>query len=149
MKLTLIIFAVLILMAMTALAVMAHQSKSLTPQLGLQAGKLTSCVRSTNCVNSMTGSDVAPIEFVGSAEQVWQEVLVVISDLGGVVQQQKNNYLWATFKTPLMGFVDDVELLLLAEKQVIHIRSGSRVGRSDFGANKKRVELIRATLAEK
>jgi len=41
-----------------------------------------------------------------------------------------------------MGFVDDVEFFF-PDTAVIHMRSASRVGYSDFGANRKRLEKIR------
>lgn len=53
------------------------------------------------------------------------------------------HYLHATFKTPTLRFVDDVEFVFEPEQQLIHIRSASRVGYSDGGMNRRRVELIR------
>ena len=58
---------------------------------------------------------------------------------------QEDNYLHATFTSKLFRFVDDVELLLDGDK--VHVRSVSRVGYSDLGANRKRVEAIRAALS--
>jgi len=46
-----------------------------------------------------------------------------------------------------MGFVDDVEFLLDEKAGVIHVRSASRLGRSDFGVNRDRVETIRRQIA--
>ena len=45
-----------------------------------------------------------------------------------------------------MGFVDDVEFLLDEDAKVIHVRSASRLGESDLGVNRKRIETIRAKL---
>jgi uncharacterized protein (DUF1499 family) len=39
--------------------------------------------------------------------------------------------------------VDDVEFLLGDGTRTIHVRSVSRVGYSDFGVNRRRVEEIR------
>jgi uncharacterized protein (DUF1499 family) len=47
-----------------------------------------------------------------------------------------------------MGFVDDVEFYLDADAKVIHVRSASRLGQSDLGVNRKRIETIRAKLQE-
>jgi uncharacterized protein (DUF1499 family) len=47
-----------------------------------------------------------------------------------------------------MGFVDDVEFLLDDSAKVIHVRSASRLGESDLGVNRKRIETIRAKLNE-
>jgi uncharacterized protein (DUF1499 family) len=43
-----------------------------------------------------------------------------------------------------LRFVDDVEFLLVPAERVIHVRSASRVGYSDLGTNRKRVEALRA-----
>ena len=51
-------------------------------------------------------------------------------------------YLYAEFATPLMGFVDDVEFY--CDGKVIQVRSASRLGYSDLGVNRKRIEEIRA-----
>jgi uncharacterized protein (DUF1499 family) len=67
-----------------------------------------------------------------------------VIDLGGVISRLEDDYLAAMFETTLFRFVDDVELRLDAEAGVIHIRSASRVGRSDLGANRKRVAVLRS-----
>ena len=56
------------------------------------------------------------------------------------------NYLHAEFTSLIMRFVDDVEFFSVAEEQVIHVRSASRLGRSDLGANRRRVEGLRTKL---
>jgi len=58
--------------------------------------------------------------------------------------EQKDGYLNAEFCSAIFRFVDDVEFLVEPESQRIHFRSASRVGRSDLGANRKRMELIRS-----
>ncbi|MDQ6965890.1 MAG: DUF1499 domain-containing protein, partial [Mariprofundaceae bacterium] len=58
-----------------------------------------------------------------------------------------DDYLHATFTSRLFRFVDDVELHRDAASGVVHIRSASRVGHSDFGVNRKRVEVIRKLLS--
>ena len=45
-----------------------------------------------------------------------------------------------------MGFVDDVEFLKAEDEGLIHVRSASRVGRSDMNANRTRIEEIRSQL---
>jgi uncharacterized protein (DUF1499 family) len=58
------------------------------------------------------------------------------------VVSEKSNYLHAEFRTKLMRYVDDVELFF--DGQVVQVRSCSRLGRRDFGVNRKRIEAIRA-----
>lgn len=62
-----------------------------------------------------------------------------------VIVEQKDNYLYAEFSTPLMGYTDDVEFA--ADGKGLHVRSSSRLGYSDLNANRKRIEAIRAALA--
>jgi uncharacterized protein (DUF1499 family) len=61
---------------------------------------------------------------------------------------ETENYLHTEFTSKVMGFVDDVEFLLNDSTKVIHVRSASRLGESDLGVNRKRIETIRAKLDE-
>lgn len=54
----------------------------------------------------------------------------------------------AEFRTRLFRFVDDVMFEIDETKKTIEFRSASRVGRSDLGVNRKRMESIRAAFAE-
>lgn len=54
---------------------------------------------------------------------------------------------WVHFevKTPMMGYVDDVVLSLPSDKSKLYfeVKSSSRLGHSDLGANRRRVEKLR------
>jgi uncharacterized protein (DUF1499 family) len=56
---------------------------------------------------------------------------------------ESNGYLYAEFTSTIFRFVDDVEFLIDVKAQVIHVRSASRLGTSDLGVNRTRVEKIR------
>ncbi|MDE0896022.1 MAG: DUF1499 domain-containing protein, partial [Planctomycetota bacterium] len=56
----------------------------------------------------------------------------------------EEEYAHAVFRTPLLRFRDDLELLLDSANSVIQVRSASRVGHSDMGANRRRIENLRA-----
>ena len=60
-----------------------------------------------------------------------------------IVREEKN-YLYAEFRTKLLRYVDDVEFFF--DGSVIHVRSCSRLGRRDFGVNRKRVEELRSLI---
>ena len=60
---------------------------------------------------------------------------------------ETDSYLYAEFTSKLMGFVDDVEFSLDPAAKVIQVRSASRLGESDLGVNRDRVQAIRAALA--
>ena len=115
--------------------------------LGVSDGKLTPCPGTPNCVNSQSEAPQSKIEPLPA---------VSISELQKVVEgmerttiiESTDNYLYAEFKTKLMGFVDDVEFYLDRQENVIHVRSASRLGKSDLGLNRQRVEEIRAKLKQ-
>ena len=122
--------------------------------LGARDGRLAPCKRTPNCVSSQADVDkdaghyIAPIRITGSARGVWAALRSLLQTMPRVsVVRDKENYLYAEFASRTMGFVDDVEFLLDEKAGVIHVRSASRLGRSDFGVNRDRVETIRRQIA--
>jgi uncharacterized protein (DUF1499 family) len=59
---------------------------------------------------------------------------------------ESGSYLRFEMTTPWWRFIDDLECLHDPATDVIHVRSASRIGHSDLGANRRRVERIRARL---
>ncbi len=57
-------------------------------------------------------------------------------------------YLAATFSSSFFGFIDDVEFRVDTQNQLIHIRSAARLGYSDFGVNKKRVNNLKTIIRQ-
>lgn len=109
--------------------------------------QLRFCPATPNCVSSeqqVDGTFVEPFVYTTTADNAWYNIKQVIIETGGIVLTEQNGYLHASYETPLMRYVDDVELRLDENKQVVHIRSVSRVGYSDLGANRKRTARIRA-----
>jgi uncharacterized protein (DUF1499 family) len=72
---------------------------------------------------------------------------IVQSAPGAKLVTSAPDYLYAQYTTPLMKYVDDVEFWFDATTNVIEVRSASRLGKSDLGLNRKRVEAIRVALA--
>ena len=141
-----IIIGLLILIAIIAggLFVLGQKSKSgVAP--GLTEGRLTPCPDSPNCVTSEAGADeshaVAPLP-----ADSWSGLGDIIGAMGGKIIVQNGTYIASEFTSSAMGFVDDVEFRLAEEG--VHVRSASRVGRSDFGVNRKRVEEIRTRISQ-
>ncbi|HVC11453.1 MAG TPA: DUF1499 domain-containing protein [Burkholderiales bacterium] len=120
--------------------------------LGVTDGRLTPCRPTPNCVSSQADPTdarhyVAPLAFAGSAQQVMAALRRVIEATPrATVIRQAPNYLYAEFRSRLLGFVDDVEFICDEKSRAIHVRSASRLGHSDFGVNRARVEAIRARL---
>jgi len=119
---------------------------------GLIENKLSRCPGTPNCVCSEYSDDVdhyiEPVrEPVRGLNGLTSDAIVkTLEQLGGQVQSQTADYVSAIFVSELFGFVDDVELRIDHENAVIHLRSASRVGRSDLGANLQRVEKIKQSL---
>jgi len=114
------------------------------PLLGLTDGALLPCPDRPNCVSSESGEDtVHSVKPLDAA--LWPDLPQAIEAAGGVMLSSDEHYLHAGFTSSLFRFVDDVEARLDEAAGVIHIRSASRVGHSDFGVNRKRVEALRST----
>jgi uncharacterized protein (DUF1499 family) len=114
--------------------------------LGVKEGKLAACPGTPNCVNSQSDdaqSKIAALPGVSIAELK----KVVTAMAGATVIEETENYLYAEFKSKLMGYVDDVEFYLDSSTNSLQVRSASRLGKSDLGVNRKRVEEIRSKLA--
>jgi uncharacterized protein (DUF1499 family) len=115
--------------------------------LGVKDGKLAACPATPNCVSSQADDDAhhaEPFRFTTSPGEAWARLVRTVSDRPRVnVVTVDDAYLHAEATSALFRFVDDMEFLLDAENQVIHFRSASRVGHSDLGVNRQRIEAIR------
>lgn len=135
---------VLIVAGVGGLFFLAQKSKAGSPP-GIIGGKLAPCPSSPNCVSSEEGTNeehrVSPLPVTS-----WDKLPGLIEAQGGRIVDLKDDYLAAEFSSKLMGFVDDVEFR--KGHAQAHVRSASRVGYSDMGANRKRVESFRAALGE-
>ena len=69
--------------------------------------------------------------------------------MGGSLQAEADNYLAFTFTSSIFRFVDDLEIRIDTDQDMIHMRSASRVGRSDRGVNKKRIEQLKKLIHSK
>ena len=111
---------------------------------GLENGRLRPCPASPNCISSEApGGDVPP--FVVQGEDGWERLRLAIVSLGGSIEREEDGYLHATFRSRIFGFVDDLECR--QDGDVVQVRSASRVGWWDMGANRRRVEKLRKALS--
>ncbi len=112
---------------------------------------MSSCGKRPNCVSSKANDaahSIEPIRFDCSLEEARQRLQLAISSQSGVnIEYREPNYWYATFRSRMLRFIDDAEFRIDPQEQVIHCRSASRVGRSDFGANRRRIEAIRSDFA--
>jgi uncharacterized protein (DUF1499 family) len=115
-------------------------------ETGLMNGRLRPCPGTPNCVVSEyrdKESHAEPFAFSGEPGAAWENAKASIISLGGRIEKDTGDYLWATFTNRFWRFVDDVELRLDAGGKTIHVKSASRVGKGDLGVNRKRVERVR------
>ena len=120
--------------------------------LGVAAGRLAPCKPSPNCVSSQADrSDamhyIPPIAARGDPARTFAELKRIVRATERVsIVRDSRDYLYAEYRSRLFGFVDDVEFWVDPRAEVIQVRSASRVGRSDLGVNRERIEGIRLQL---
>lgn len=121
---------------------------------GVNNGRFYPCPSSPNCVSSQASIDdaehyIEPIIYKGDISTAQQRLTEVLqSQENARIALIEDGYLLSEFTSSFFGFVDDVEFYLVEdrEKTVIEVRSLSRIGYSDFGVNRKRIEDIRALM---
>ena len=113
--------------------------------LGVKDDKLAPCPGSPNCVNSQSQNPQSKIEPLPPVS-ITQLRKVIEGMERTTIIEQTENYLYAEFKSKLMGYVDDVEFYSDKNTNVLHVRSASRLGKSDLGVNRQRIEAIRKQL---
>lgn len=115
--------------------------------LGVKDGRLAACPGKPNCVSSQAGSArqrVMPLRLSGAPGESMNRLKRVVNNMPRTaLADEYDHYLHFECSSKLLGFVDDLEFLCDADEQVIHVRSASRLGYSDLGLNRKRVESIR------
>jgi uncharacterized protein (DUF1499 family) len=119
--------------------------------LGVKDGRFAACKTTPNCVSSQADPAdgehyIAPIAFSRTMHELRR---AVESMTRATVIREEGHYIYAEYKSALMGYVDDVELLLDEKARLVHARSASRLGRSDFGVNRKRIEELRALIGSR
>ena len=108
---------------------------------------LKPCPDSPNCVSSLATSDehrIAPMSYGGDRATARLRLLAVLSQLDKAeIVEDTELYLRVTVTSAVLRFVDDVTFFFDDEKELIQMRSASRSGYYDFGANRRRLEGIR------
>jgi uncharacterized protein (DUF1499 family) len=121
------------------------------PGLGIQDGRLAACPDKPNCVSSeSTDADhlLPAIPWSGTADAARDRIRETVGSMAGArLVAERPGYLHFEFRTRICRFVDDLEFRIDAAAGLIQVRSASRVGYSDLGANRRRVEEIRRRLA--
>ena len=131
-------------------AVLSACSGTAPGNLGVQDGHLTGCPPSPNCVSSQARDSehrIAPLPLQGDPANTRSRLLSLLAQAPRVaVVTQDAHYLRAEFTSQVMRFVDDVEFLIGPE--AVEVRSASRLGHSDLGVNRERIEGLRQQLSQ-
>ena len=116
--------------------------------LGITDGKLSPCPDSPNCVSSQSSDKkhfIEPVRYEGTKRRAMERLIEVIQGMKRCrIITMDDHYIHAEFTSAFFRFVDDVEFYFDSKAKVIHMRSASRIGYSDFGVNRKRVEKLRS-----
>ena len=109
---------------------------------------LPPCGMLPNCVNSDSGTGGSAIAPLQATTEQWQALKRWLAAQDNwTITEDSPDFLQAVVKTPLMQFRDDVQLVFNRQADDIQVRSSSRLGISDMGANRRRIESLRAHLA--
>ncbi len=124
---------------------------SMTTQADAPTKKqLPPCLDTPNCVSSQAtdkGHYIAPFKIFGDPKFAWAELRKAIMAHDRMfITHETDNTLHAEATSLVLHFVDDIDAILDTEAGLIHVRSASRRGHSDFGVNRKRIEKFRAQL---
>lgn len=143
--------AALVLPLAVGLSACGHGGPATPPGLS-DSGQLMACPDSPNCVSSQADDEEHKIEalpLLGEPSTAIERLAALVDAMPRTeILKKDERYLAVEFRTPLMRFSDDVELVLDEPNGLIQVRSASRTGYSDLGVNRKRVEQIRSAWAE-
>lgn len=151
---------VIVVVALGAIAAGQFGALRGTPptDLGVHDGRLKAPSVTENSVTSQAAlypdhpqrqyADIAALALKGDGPATIAKIKAIVQATPGTeVVQSDPGYLYARYTSSLMKFVDDVEFWFDPANNVVQVRSASRIGRGDMGANRKRIDAVRAALA--
>ena len=124
----------------------------LPDNLGVSNGRLAACPSTPNCVCSFEKESdkkhfVEALSYSTSEKEVMNKLKDILVNMPRTkVIEETENYIYAECTSLIFRFKDDLEVYLDSQAKFIHFRSASRVGHSDLGVNRKRVESIKEKL---
>ena len=151
----LLIFFVVLALGVAGAGQAGFFSSSAPLDLGVRNGRLKPPSLTDNSVSSQAtlypdrpqhlAAQIAPLALQGDGPSTIARIRTIVQAMRGAkIVKSDTDYVYAQFTTRLMKFVDDAEFWYDPVAGVVQVRSASRVGESDLGANRKRIEAIRA-----
>lgn len=120
--------------------------------LGIKEGRLAPCPSTPNCMSSDdadSAHSIQAFQLIAPPVEAWRALRAALESLPRTkIINASEDYIRAECSSAVFGFVDDLELHLRSVQNSIAVRSASRLGHSDFGVNRKRVENLRGLLAK-
>jgi uncharacterized protein (DUF1499 family) len=120
--------------------------------LGVTDGKLAPYLHSPNCVSTQSedeGHRMEPLSYTTSRAGAQEKLLKILRLTKRIrIVSIKHNYIRVECTSAIFRFVDDVEFYFDGARKTIHFRSSSRLGYSDLGVNRRRMEKIREKFQE-
>ena len=108
------------------------------------------CPSTPNCVSSLASEEkqfIEPFRYTSSYQAAYEVLTGILeAEPRATITDRQAHLIQSEFKSKVFGFVDDVTFFFASRQSVIHVRSASRQGRYDFGANRKRLERLRSQL---
>ena len=118
-----------------------------------EASEFLDCPDSPNCVSSLAKNPkhrVEPLRLIKDPKTSWNIIKKTVASLPRTkIVSANNRNIRAECRSMVFRFADDLTLHLTLSNGIIHIRSASRIGYSDFGVNRRRVENLREKLRHK
>lgn len=124
--------------------VMSHRPAA----LGVTEGQLVPCPDSPNCVSTQADPAdeqhyIEPMTYTGESAVAMDNMIEAIESMkGSEIITREPNYIYAEYTTAMMHYIDDVEVYIDDTEKQIHLRSASRLGHSDLGKNRARLEEL-------
>lgn len=119
---------------------LGKKSQEMNVSSSYKDGQLIACSSTSNCFESSQLEGELKNKISSATAEDFKKVKDHLVKIGFTKVQESDNYFHFTAKSSLFGFVDDVEFLI--NENGLQFRSASRVGKSDLGANKKRIITI-------
>jgi len=111
----------------------------------LSIGQLAKSPDKPNCISSKSSNSLRmfpPLKYQGTQLKAKNNLLIALESMPRArVSMNTGEFLHIEFTSKIFRFIDDVEFYF-DEPGVIHFRSASRIGHSDMGVNRDRMEKI-------
>lgn len=138
----LVVMTILLLSALGLFTYKGHQSRTMMYLPSIDGPTPIICSEKPNCVSSK--QDPSHPNYIAPKKLDYNPLWNLHNHIpeNCKIEKDEAHYKYYICKSGLFGFVDDLEIYYDADEQLLHFKSASRVGHSDLGVNRKRIEAI-------